>query len=75
MCHFCVDLGPDGLRYFAPETEELHQLERAGLLRLNGAKLTLTPLGQVFVRNVAMVFDSYLRRQRASVGPSYSMTV
>jgi oxygen-independent coproporphyrinogen III oxidase len=75
MCHFCVDLGPDWLRYFAPEAEELRQLEHAGLLSLNGSKLTLTSLGQVFVRNVAMLFDSYLRRQRATACPSYSMTV
>jgi oxygen-independent coproporphyrinogen-3 oxidase len=75
MCHFSVDLGADGLQYFASEAEDLRSLEEAGLLTLDGSKLTLSSVGRVFVRNVAMVFDGYLRRRHMSAGPTYSMTV
>jgi oxygen-independent coproporphyrinogen III oxidase len=75
MCHFAVDLGSDGVNYFNAELEELSQLQDAGLLELNGASLRLTALGRVFVRNVAMVFDAHLRRQRSGAVPTFSLTV
>jgi oxygen-independent coproporphyrinogen III oxidase len=73
MCHFAVDLGPDGTDYFAPELDQLRSLEADGFVRVRGPKVELTPLGHVFVRNVAMLFDSRLRqRQGAGV---FSKTV
>lgn len=75
MCHFAADLGADGLDYFRFEMEELHRLEDEGLLEINDTKLRLTPLGRVFVRNVAMVFDTYLRQKRAGATPTFSLTV
>jgi oxygen-independent coproporphyrinogen III oxidase len=74
MCNFWVDLGPDGLNYFQPELDDLQQLEREGLLELHGSEVELTRLGRVFVRNVAMVFDAYLRRDENAPKP-FSMTV
>jgi len=65
MCNFYVDLGPEGARHFAPELERLRQLESEGLLRIDGAQIELTELGRVFVRNVAMVFDEYLKKPGA----------
>ena len=73
MCNFWVDLGSDGLSYFAAELEELRRLETEGLLRIDGAEILLTSLGRVFVRNVAMVFDAYLRA--ASGQRTFSMAV
>jgi oxygen-independent coproporphyrinogen-3 oxidase len=44
---------------------QLETLEAEGLLTLAPDQLTLAPLGRLFVRNVAMVFDRYLPRQSA----------
>lgn len=47
--------------YFAPELAELRAMEADGLLHLNAARLKLTPIGRLLMRNVCMVFDKYLR--------------
>jgi oxygen-independent coproporphyrinogen-3 oxidase len=60
MCNFRVELGDDGERYFARELEALRGLETDGLVERRGTAVSLTELGQVFVRNVAMVFDARL---------------
>lgn len=60
MCNFWVDLGPNAERDFAPELKALREHQRAGLLELKGSEIELTPLGRIFVRNVASVFDAYL---------------
>jgi len=57
---------------FEPELAALRRLEGDSLLRLDldGGRLALTPLGEVFVRNVARVFDAYRggERERAGAG-------
>jgi oxygen-independent coproporphyrinogen-3 oxidase len=72
MCNFWVDLGEDGTRDFALELERLAPLEEDGLVRREGSQLEVTPLGRLFVRNVAMVFDTYLRQAER---PRFSRTV
>ncbi|HLM44393.1 MAG TPA: oxygen-independent coproporphyrinogen III oxidase, partial [Myxococcaceae bacterium] len=72
MCNFWVDLGEQGARDFAEELERLAPLEDDGLVRREGTQLEVTPLGRLFVRNVAMVFDAYLGR---SERPRFSRTV
>ncbi|MBF5045729.1 oxygen-independent coproporphyrinogen III oxidase [Aggregicoccus sp. 17bor-14] len=72
MCNFWVDLGEDAPEYFAPELERLRAFEEDGLLVRDGTQLQLTALGRLFVRNVAMVFDSYLARAER---PRFSQTV
>ena len=37
--------------------EAISQMEREGLVELEPGKLTITPLGKAFVRNICMVFD------------------
>lgn len=73
MCNFEIDLGEEGATYFAPELEALAPLVQDGLVQREGARLRVTPLGRFFVRNVAMVFDSYLRRRGG--GGTFSRTV
>ncbi|HME90042.1 MAG TPA: oxygen-independent coproporphyrinogen III oxidase [Myxococcaceae bacterium] len=75
MCNFWVDLGAEGAAYFAPELEELRELEDEGLLHIDGSEIQLTPLGRVFVRNVAMVFDAYLRAASGNGQRTFSMAV
>jgi oxygen-independent coproporphyrinogen-3 oxidase len=50
----------------ARELEELKGLERDGLLEREGQRIKVTALGQLLLRNIAAVFDSYLR---AAKGP------
>lgn len=64
MCNFQVDLGPDGSTYFAPEFDTLHALQKEGLLEIKGNTIELSTVGRFLVRNVAMVFDRYLRIPR-----------
>ncbi|MCE9667634.1 oxygen-independent coproporphyrinogen III oxidase [Myxococcus stipitatus] len=72
MCNAWVDLGEEGVHRFAPELEKLRRFEDDGLLVRTGGQLELTSLGRLFVRNVAMVFDTYLARAER---PRFSRTV
>jgi oxygen-independent coproporphyrinogen III oxidase len=49
---------------FDDELAALAPHEEDGLIVRDGRRVTLTPLGRLFARNVAMVFDAYLRRRR-----------
>jgi oxygen-independent coproporphyrinogen III oxidase len=87
MCRGHLDLAAIEERYdlafataFAAEIAGLRELEAEGLVRLDleGRSLDLTPLGTVFVRNVARVFDAHRRAggaARGSVGARFSATV
>ena len=81
MCNFFVDLeaecAPDGLdaaEHFAQELTDLQESMDAGLVRRDGLTLEVTPLGRILVRNVAMVFDTYLRDRRGKAG-TFSKTI
>ena len=62
LCNGVGELGVDGESYFSEELVALLPEERDGLVRRTGTRLQLTPLGSRFSRNVAAVFDAYLRR-------------
>ena len=47
---------------FATELRDMAELERDGLVRLNADSIEVAPLGRIFIRNVAMLFDAYLAR-------------
>jgi len=51
--------------HFARELAELAPLEDDGLVARDADALRLTPLGQLFMRNVALPFDEYYRRRAA----------
>jgi oxygen-independent coproporphyrinogen-3 oxidase len=68
MCTFHLNLEEIGERFkidhaetFAEELEALKGLEDDGLVHLRGETVEVTPLGRIFVRNIAMVFDQYLK--------------
>ena len=57
-----------GVRFdetFASELVALKPLEDDGLVRLEPDALRLTPLGQMFMRNVALPFDRYFAARKA----------
>ncbi|HEY6912220.1 MAG TPA: oxygen-independent coproporphyrinogen III oxidase [Myxococcales bacterium] len=58
MCNSWVDLGTT--RGWERELSRLRALEGEGLVTVRGSEVELTPLGRIFVRNVACVFDAYL---------------
>jgi oxygen-independent coproporphyrinogen-3 oxidase len=72
MCNFYLDVaelkqrfGVDYNTYFAQEEQRLAPLYNEGFLRRENGNLLILPLGHVFVRNIAMEFDAYLRRPEA----------
>lgn len=63
------------LAEFPAERARLGAFERDGLVTFSAdGALTATPLGRMFVRNLAMVFDTYLTKQPAE-RPLFSQTV
>jgi len=84
MCQGRLDLAAIEQRFslcfvqaFAPEVVALRGLEQDGLLHLDlGRKqLALTPLGSVFVRNVAREFDAHRRGVGPGTPARFSATV
>jgi oxygen-independent coproporphyrinogen-3 oxidase len=59
-------------KYFAREWEAMKAFEEEGLLELHQHSLQLSKLGILFMRNVAMPFDRYLKKQTR---PHFSKTV
>jgi oxygen-independent coproporphyrinogen III oxidase len=69
LCHTLLvkseierDFNIDFDEHFAAELREMAELERDGLVSLNGDSIEVAPLGRIFIRNVAMLFDAYLAR-------------
>jgi oxygen-independent coproporphyrinogen-3 oxidase len=63
---------------WADEAARLAPFVEDGLAVLDGSGVSLTPLGRLFVRNVAMVFDAHLGKTPAARrpgAPRYSRTV
>jgi oxygen-independent coproporphyrinogen III oxidase len=82
MCNLRLDVeaverrfGVEFAAYFATELRELREGPVAhGFLRASRERLEVTPKGQLFVRNVCMSFDRYLRAKAADK-PVFSRTV
>ncbi|ULJ59847.1 oxygen-independent coproporphyrinogen III oxidase [Wielerella bovis] len=64
---------PSFSEYFADEMPDLRQLAERGLIDLRNDGLTVTPKGRFLIRNIAMVFDYYLRHKETHA--KYSQTV
>ncbi len=70
-CHFALDFEKieqdfsiDFADYFAQELDELKQMQRDKLITMNEKSIKVTPAGRLLIRNICMVFDIYLRKQR-----------
>jgi oxygen-independent coproporphyrinogen-3 oxidase len=61
--------------YFAPELEAMQPLADDGLVEITEHEIRATPLGRVFIRNIAMLFDRYLREQQMDSKPLFSRTL
>ncbi|MEM8628780.1 MAG: oxygen-independent coproporphyrinogen III oxidase [Chlamydiota bacterium] len=67
MCRFSYVFSSQEALYFAKEIARLQEMPE--LVTFEGTGFTVTPLGRLFVRNIASVFDAYLR---ASASTRYS---
>jgi oxygen-independent coproporphyrinogen-3 oxidase len=66
MCDFRLDgaavgreFGVDFRGHFASSIERLGEFAEDGLVEIDGADLTVTDSGRLFIRNIAMCFDAY----------------
>ena len=82
LCHAALvkseiedDFGIDFDDHFASELARLVEMEKDGLVSLEDARIKVTQLGRIFVRNVAMVFDEYLNRSEITSKQMYSRTL
>lgn len=60
--------------YFSDALQDLQGMQEDGLVVLEPGKVRVTEAGRVFLRNIAMAFDSYLHQQ-ATDKPRYSRTL
>jgi oxygen-independent coproporphyrinogen III oxidase len=74
MCDFALDFRAverkfdiDFATHFGVEMGELRDLADDGLLRLDADGLEVLPGGRLLIRNIAMVFDEYLRNRQQEV--------
>ena len=72
MCHFTLDFAAIESAhdisfgdYFGAELEALEPMAVDGLVEIAPGRITVTSRGRLLVRTVAMVFDRYLRAERA----------
>ncbi len=82
MCRGELDLQKFGERYnvdfsshFAAELANLEPLEKDGLLEIGAGRLTVTPLGRLLVRAIAMQFDAHLNQDSDSGKRRFSRIV
>ncbi len=60
--------------YFSDALAELSTMAHDGLVELTADKISVTAAGRIFLRNIAMPFDAYLK-QSADGQPRFSKTV
>lgn len=48
-------------QYFSSELEELKLLEKDGLVQLSTNHITITEIGRLLVRNIAVIFDTHIK--------------
>jgi len=71
MCNLGVSFGKIeamfGIRfedYFSKELEDLRELEEDGLIKVRNRRIEILPVGRMLIRNIAMVFDAYLKTRK-----------
>ena len=71
MCHFELSIESVEIAhlikfsdYFAEELDDLREMAKAGLVKVEDDWITVLPAGRLLVRGIAMLFDRYLRADR-----------
>ena len=80
MCNFTLPIsemeenfGIQFNDYFAEENQALEEYYAEGFATRTEDAIEILPLGQVFVRNIAMIFDAYIKKSGKAV--QFSRTV
>jgi oxygen-independent coproporphyrinogen-3 oxidase len=69
------EFGIDFDETFAPELERLAPFVDDGLVDLESDSIGTSLLGRIFIRNIAMVFDPYLEKQKLESRQLFSKTL
>ncbi len=71
MCNFRLDLNKTQKLfdivaddYFKTELAQLNEFQQDKLLEIDGDIIKVTEIGRNFIRNIAMVFDAYLKNKK-----------
>lgn len=83
MCNFVIECSDveaawniDFREYFSDALERLERYRDEGLVLIDRERIRATPIGELFVRNLAMCFDRYMWEKHAdSDKPTFSRTV
>lgn len=83
MCNFVIERKDveaawniDFAEYFSDALERLERYRGEGLVSIDRERIRATPVGELFVRNLAMCFDRYMWEKHAdSDKPTFSRTV
>lgn len=81
MCELELDTGQFSRKwgvefedYFESALADLKPMESDGLVRLAHGRIQVTETGHIFLRNIVMPFDAYLKNSRTEL-PRFSQTV
>jgi oxygen-independent coproporphyrinogen-3 oxidase len=69
------EFGIDFDETFAPELERLVPFVEDGLVGLESDSIGTSLLGRIFIRNIAMIFDPYLEKQKLESRQLFSKTL
>jgi oxygen-independent coproporphyrinogen III oxidase len=69
------EFGIDFDQTFAPEVSRLAPFVADGLVAMDGDEIRTSLLGRIFIRNIAMLFDPYLEKQKLESRPLFSKTL
>ncbi|HEY6464947.1 MAG TPA: oxygen-independent coproporphyrinogen III oxidase [Candidatus Acidoferrales bacterium] len=82
LCHTIIfkreierEFSIDFDEYFAAELDRLAEPRDEGLVTLDAEEIRVTPLGRIFIRNIAMTFDRYLQEQQMDKRLLFSKTL
>lgn len=82
LCHCVVvkseveqEFGIGFDEHFGRELDALKELEEDRMVRLGSDRIAATPLGRIFIRNIAMVFDAYLATESIPLERRFSSTL
>ena len=80
LCHTVVlkseiekEFDIDFDKHFAEEMTRLRELEQDNLVTIDNDRIQVAVLGRIFIRNIAMVFDTYLKKPKTM--PLFSKTL
>lgn len=74
ICHYSVLIQEkESIPFWEEIEKELQAFEEDGILKLDDKLISITSLGEGFVRNIAMSFDYYLRQRETGV--RFSLTI